>query len=272
MRTPLVTQYLARTRRIGSIRSALERDHYPRLQMMLIVMLTGMAGWLASFLMLGAGVLSMGPRYFYAMCTAYIAFLLLLWLWLRLRGQDIDGSADFASVDVGGPDLTSCSGRGGSFDGGGASGDYGNASIPLDGVDAFGDFSSSKGGVGDSAGDALGSVADAVDVGEAAIPIAVVVLAAAILFSSLFVVYSAPVLLAELLVDGVLAASLYRRLQGLDHRHWLETALRRTMWPFIGTALVVTACGWAMDRYAPEAHSLGQVLQHEEAPRGERNR
>lgn len=265
MRNPLVTQYMARARRIGSIRRALERDHYPRLQMMLIVMLTGLGGWLASFLMLHAGVLSMGPRYFYAMCAAYATFLLLLWVWLRLRGHEVDGSADFGGGELPMPESPSVNGHGGSFDGGGASGDYGNAATPLDGIDAGGGYGESLGDTLGSVGDKIGSVGD-VDVGEAAIPIAVVVLVAAILFSSLFMVYSAPLLLSELLVDGVLAASLYRRLRGLDRRHWLETALRRTMWPFIMTALVVTACGWAMGRYAPEAHSLGQVLQHQAAP------
>lgn len=112
---------------------------------------------------------------------------------------------------------------------------------------------------GSSVGDALGSVAEAE---EFAIPLVVLILLGAMLFSSLFMIYSAPVLFAELLVDGVLSASLYRRLRGLETRHWLETAFRRTALPFALTAAIVSASGWGMALYAPEAHSIGDVLSH----------
>jgi len=64
------------------------------------------------------------------------------------------------------------------------------------------------------------------------------------------------------LLDGVLSVSLYRRLRGLETRHWLETALRRTGWPFVLTAMVFSASGWAMTLYAPDARSIGDVVFH----------
>jgi len=230
---------IARKREIERVRSQLVRDHYPRLQMGWIVALTGFAGLAASFLLLQAGLTAMGTRYFLAMCVAYLSFLSLLWGWLQTRRDGGDLSSVDGSFDA--PDPV-WRGQGGSFDGGGASGDYAPSDVP----DVPG------------AGDALG----AVDAGDAAIPLAVLLLAAGILFSSLFVIYSAPVLFAELLVDGVLAAGLYRRMRGIDQRHWLASALRRTCLPFVLTAVLVTAAGWAMGRYAPEAVSLGEVLQH----------
>ena len=78
----------------------------------------------------------------------------------------------------------------------------------------------------------------------------------------LFVVYSAPLLFAELLVDGVLAATLYRRLRGIEPRHWLETAVRRTFLPFLLTACFTGAAGWTMAMYAPGANSIGKVFLH----------
>ena len=226
--------------------------------MMLIVMLTGLAGLLASFLMLSAGVLGMGTRYFFAMCAAYIMFLFLLWIWMRTRGDAIDGDADplpsDLAFDMPAPELHGFKGHGGSFDGGGASADYGDSSSVLQDVgSAVGD---AAGGVGETIGEVVGG-AD-----EAVIPLAVVLVALAIVFSSLFVVWSAPVLFAELLLDGVLSAGLYTRLRGVDRRHWLGTALRRTALPFVLTAAVVTGAGAWMGSYAPGAHTLGQVLQH----------
>ncbi|MES2318798.1 MAG: hypothetical protein V4631_15060 [Pseudomonadota bacterium] len=235
---------LHREREIDRIRSRLERDHYPRLQMGWIVTLTGFAGLAASFLLLRAGLTSMGLRYFCAMCVAYLSFLLLLWGWLRLRGEAFDvPMVDVANTPA---PVVEFAGEAGSFDGGGASGNYDVADV----ADAL----SESGGVGD----AIGAVGEAGD----ALPVAVLLLVLGIVFSSFFVIYSAPVLFAELLVDGVLAASLYRRLRGLNPQHWLESALRRTFWPFLMTAVVVTVAGWWMGIYAPEAHSLGEVLRY----------
>jgi hypothetical protein len=96
---------------------------------------------------------------------------------------------------------------------------------------------------------------------ELPLPVIALALAAALLFADGWIVYSAPLLFAELLVDGVLAASLYRRLAGAEPRHWLETAFRRTVWPFAATALLFCIAGATMHHLAPEARSIGNVKQ-----------
>lgn len=237
-----------RTSEIRRIRGELERDGFPRVQMFLLVALTGGAGFLASFMMLHAGVVEMWLRYLLAFGAAYIVFLLLLWLWLRTSA---DQYCDPGLADVGWPGgdaaVTGYRGMGGTFDGGGASGSFETASGTLQAA-------CNESGIADTA---LGSIAEAE---EFAIPLAVILLLAAIAFSSLFVVYSAPVLFAELVIDGVLAATLFRRLRGLETRHWLETALRHTALPFALTAAVVCASGWAMARYTPGAQSIGDFI------------
>lgn len=236
---------------IQRIRGDLERDSFPRLQMLLLVTLTGASGLVASYILLHAGFVEMWLRYLASFGVAYLMFLVLLWLWLRTRAEDyadlpdLSGSSSSGSSSSG----TCYGGKGGDFGGGGASGSFDAPSEP---ITAIGDS-------GSSVGDALGTVAEAE---EFAIPLAVLVLAAALAFSSLFMIYSAPVLFAELLVDGVLSASLYRRLRGLETHHWLETALRRTALPFALTAAIVSASGWGMALYAPEAHSIGDVISH----------
>lgn len=233
-----------RAREVSRVRTQLERDGFPRIQMFMLVSLTGLGGLGASFLMLQAGVTGMALRYALAMCVAYCVFLLLLWCWLRVRADDFADAADLIDAV---PDFSSNSsfcGSGGGFDGGGASANVASAANDT--------------GSDSPVGEALGAVGSADD---AAIPIAVVLFVAAIVLSSLYVVYTAPVLFAEILVDSILSASLYRRLRGIDASHWIESAVKRTIWPFVLTTLVVAAAGGIMGHYVPDAHTLGEVMR-----------
>jgi hypothetical protein len=210
-----------REREIERVRDALERNEYPRLRMLLIVALTGGCGFLASVLMLHHGVESIALRYPLALCVAYGAFLLLLWAWLRSRPDDYLDAPDI-------PDL-----------GSGWHYPRGKGDAPS-GVDSS--FSS-------------------IDLGDDfAIPLLVIAFVAIVVCASLWIVYAAPALFAELLFDGILAAGLYRRLRRGDRRHWLDTALRRTGLPFALTALALIAFGLGVQHFRPHAHSIGDLL------------
>lgn len=251
---------------IRRLMGKLEGDGFPRLQMFLLVMLTGVAGLASSFALLHGGVETMLLRYPLAVGCAYLVFLFLLWLWLRTSADDyVDGPTDFPQFGSSGDGTPAgidhepgFSGGGGEYGGGGASGSFQmDESLPspsLPQVDIPG---------GDSVGETVGEVIGGAD--EGAIPLAIGLLAAALiaalLFATLYLVYLAPALFAELLVDGALSASLYRRMRGLQTRHWLESALRRTVLPFAVTALGLGLVGFAFQAYAPDAHTLGEVLR-----------
>jgi len=244
---------MPRKRLVRHLKLRLEREGYPRLQMLFLVLITGGSGFLASVSLLHLGLSMMSMRYLLAFLVAYGVFLLLLWLWLRTSAEDyLDAPSDLPQFNSG-PDLPSFSGDGGSFGGGGASADFDSAYIPDNAMGSGTD------GLDDIAGEAFGAAAEAE---EFAIPLIVLLLVVSLLLSSLWIVYSAPMLFAELMLDGVLVSTLYRRLRRLEQRHWLETAVRRTIWPMVLTAIMLTACGWGMQHYAPEAVSLGGVLQH----------
>ncbi len=244
----------------------LERDSYPRLQMFLLVSLTGLAGLLATFLMLQAGIGAMHLRYPLAVGCAWLVFLFLLWLWLRTQAEDwVDVPGDLSLPSGGGdvasscPDIAPRISGGGEFGGGGASSGFTeDDALPAPDLPSI-DVPGAK-AVGEAVGDVVGG-AD-----EGAIPLAVILLIAAmiavLLFASLYVVYLAPALFAELLVDGALSASLYHRMRGLQTRHWLETAIRRSFLPFALTAVGLAVSGYALHGYAPEAQSIGQVVRH----------
>ena len=91
----------------------------------------------------------------------------------------------------------------------------------------------------------------------------VVAAIAVVAFSILvYVVYIAPALFAELLLDAGLAAGLYRRLASLERRSWLATALRRTAIPAASIAVLLGIGGQVMQAVYPEAVSIGRVVDH----------
>lgn len=237
----------------------LERHSFPRLQMLLLVALTGGCGLLASFVMLLLGVESMALRYPLALAVAYLFFLFLIWLWLRTNAGEYADAVPDGSFDAGGgggvPGMRS--GGGGDFGGGGASGSFDDTgaavreAVPL-----------RSSGSSSSSGSSLG---DAVDGDGFAIPLLVIALAIGLAVASLYVVYIAPVLFAEVLVDGALSYALFRHLRGTDPQHWLASTFRRTVAPFGLTAVFVVAVGMGLAAYAPGAVSVGQVLEHARA-------
>ncbi|MCE9549935.1 MAG: hypothetical protein K8R50_02835 [Betaproteobacteria bacterium] len=134
---------------IRRVRGDLERDSFPRLQMFLLVTLTGAAGFVASYILLHAGFVEMWLRYLASFGVAYLMFLFLLWLWLRTRAEDyadlpdISGSPSSGSGSSG----TCYSGKGGEFGGGGANGSF---DAPSESISVISDS-------GSSVGDALGT-------------------------------------------------------------------------------------------------------------------
>ena len=228
------SRLFTRASAVENMRARLTREGFPRVQMFSLVALTGLAGFGASAAMLSAGLESIAMRYMLAMGVAYIVFFMLLWLWLRTSAADYIDAVPAGSSDATG-DAADIVGGGGSFDGGGASANF-------------------------DAGTTHSSLEAVASADEGAIPLAVILLVFGIALSSLFVIWSAPVLFAEILVDAVLAAGLYRRLRMLEPQHWMRAALKRTMLPFVLTTLTVSAAGFGMQAYAPEARSLSEVL------------
>ncbi|WP_372659005.1 hypothetical protein [Hydrogenophaga sp.] len=243
-----------RSQAIQRARRKLEAESYPRLQMTLIAALTGAFGLLSSFVMLRQGVESMALRYPLAVGLAYAMFLFLVWLWLRTNREDYadvpdlspsSGSGSGGSGEVGMPIR---SGGRGDFGGGGASAQFDRAGSPV----------ADSPGLSSDLGDAAGAIAEA---DELAIPLLAVVLAVGLAVASLYIIYIAPALLAELLVDGALSYALYRYVRGDDPEHWLVTAVRRTALPFVFTAIFVAVAGAGMSAYAPGARSIGEVVR-----------
>jgi hypothetical protein len=77
-----------------------------------------------------------------------------------------------------------------------------------------------------------------------------------------YVIWIAPTLLAEAVVNGAVAGKVYHGMQKRDHEFWTEEIFKRTI--FSGIVVIVCAilAGYAFNRIAPEAVSVGGVFAH----------
>lgn len=246
---------MSRLEHIARLRVRLERAHWPRFQMLLIVALTGGIGFLASYLLRDAGMVAMWQRYPAAVGIAYVAFLILLWLWAITFQTRAHEYLDIPSGGGSGGGSDGHAGGGGHSGGGGASASFQESapSLPAPMPElAMPKIELPDGADGCAGDDGLGWLL--------LLAIAALLALAGLALLSLWVVWIAPTLMAELLLDVALAGSLYRRLRRIQTQHWVRTVLRHTFWPMLAIALVLAGLGYAGARYAPGADSIGDVV------------
>jgi len=242
---------------VRRVENMLRRADQPRFQMSVIVLVTGAAGFLCSYVFLLTGIESLALRYPLAVAVAYLVFLGLLRLWLAYQQRRLAVSPDFLDVadpivfGGSGEETVSFTGGGGRFGGGGATDSFADAPSHLS--------------TSDTSSEALASVSDGasfdIDPGEFVLILVAILFLLGVAAASIYVVYIAPGLFAEILVDGVLIAGLYRRLRGGNPQHWLATAVGNTYLPFLGLALSLAIGGYIIQWIAPEANSIGDLFR-----------
>jgi hypothetical protein len=227
-----------------------------RAQLFLIVTLAGVAAFLFSFVALSAGLTSMAVRYPLAVACGYLTFVLLIRGWIALHRRraaprhDKERSfdaGDLLSLDPGVDVPVPTRLPGGSdsvFYAAGRSGGAGSGT--------------SWGSSPPQAGSSLNVDLD-VDELWPVVLAAVCALGGALAIG--YVVYSAPALLAEVALDAAIMSGVYRKLNKREPSHWAMTVLRHTAIP--GVILIVFAAlgGYAAQRIAPEARSIGGVIR-----------
>lgn len=228
--------------------------------MALIVAVAGLGASLTSALLLHAGVSGMATRYFVAAVAGYVAFIGLIRVWLAYQRRewslelDIDLPTGQGSGGSGSPASgwgpAPVRGGGGAFGGGGASGSFEPPSSGVDAANVAGDSSSSV----------LDSAASA-DVDDAWPIVLVVAIVAAGVVALGFVVYTSPLLFAEVLLDAAVAGAVYRRARRREKKHWTRGVLRRTWLPATAICVLAALLGAALHLVEPEARTLGEVLE-----------
>jgi hypothetical protein len=192
-------------------------------------------GFGASWALLHGGVVKMWMRYPVALAVAYAVFLVLVRAWAELERARFDEDAALEHVlnprDDRQPQPYSSS-----------------SDIP--------DVS----GLGDWIDLSFFELDDGCLVGIAIA--AVIALCTAIVAAVFSVISVAPILVAEVFLDAVLAAALYRRLRRIDRSSWFISAIRHTYVPVLITALCLLTAGFILQALVPEAKSIGGVWRH----------
>jgi hypothetical protein len=240
---------------VARLAAELEHRIAPRFQLLVVMVLAGAAAFLTSVLLLwapGEAYKGMGLRYATAAVCGYLAFVALIRVWIALHrpAADTDPGLElpdpFDVIDIAQsidrpPSPTPAFG-GGRSGGGGASTDWSSASAQSS--------SPSRGSWGIDL-DLDGVVWLAIAAG----------CAAAGLVSIGYVIYMAPVLLAEVALDAAIISVLYRRLRRDEQGYWLTTVLSNTWIPALVLVVFAFIAGYALQQIAPDARSIGGVLQ-----------
>lgn len=242
---------------VAEARAHLLRHGWPRLQTSLLVTGAGGAAFLASVALLAAGVDRMGLRYGLAAMAGYATFLALVGLWIAWhRGSHVDLDTGL-DVLLQGPGPTDSGGaaasmfQGGTSGGGGGGaffGDVGTSIAPRSGLADAGHAATDGGSWFDGDLDDLGFVLLAAGC------------AAAGVVAVGYVVYAAPILLAEVAVDAAVMGALYSRLRKEDARHWSRGIVRGTWVAALVVVLSAAGVGFLAQRAVPDARSVGGVL------------
>lgn len=207
---------------------------------MALLLITGGVGFLTSAAMLWLGVDRMWIRYSLAVLAAYAAFIGMIRLWAECERSRIETSRELEKLSADDADDQPPPGRSRLND------NDSNLHPPPDrsGWDylSLPDF-------------------DLPDLDEGCLPLIVLGALLAVVVALFAVVWAAPGLLAEVILDVVLVAALYKRLRGIERSHWLATAIRRTWLPALSAAVVLALAGALMQALVPEAKSIGQVWE-----------
>lgn len=215
------------------MRARLIATGFPRFVILLILVVAGLTAFGFSALALNAGLDDMAVRYFAATMVGYAVFLLLIRVWIALRRREAE------LTDL--PDIST---------------------LPSDAA-SFGGGRSGGAGATESWGQAADSVigVDVPDADEAwPVVLAAVVLLGGVL-AMLYVVYLAPVLLAEVALDAALVTGIYRKLRKKDAGHWLGSAVRHTWLPATIAAVCIAFAGLVLQWAMPTARSIGDLVR-----------
>ena len=222
-----------RQRLLRQLRIYFAQERWPRAVMAVVLALTAAGGFFASFLLLHAGLERMWLRYPLAAAVAWLLFIGLVRLWAAVEHRCFLGEKVMQRLE--------------------GSRDPGDR-------DALPEFSR------DAAEEWVELATDFPQDEDGCLLWLLIAVIGPLLLASAVGIYgillTAPALIAELFLDAILVTALYQRLRILDRRWWITSVIRRTLRPFVWTVTTLTVVGGFMHAVAPEAKSIGGVIEY----------
>jgi hypothetical protein len=234
------------------LRQTFVRRFWLRWHMALMLTATFGAGVLANKMMLLIPVHEMAWRWVFALIVSYLAFFGCVRIWLAYVGarpiygdRGLDNYVNFNGGSSP-SNLDGFHGGGGDFGGGGANVDWGDS--PLRVLDGGG----GGGGGGLDVGDGDGC-------GLVIVGLLALAAIAAALFSVIYLLIGAPVMLADTAFSALLAGGLVRHVRRMDEWDWEGNVIRSTWKPFLGVVALAVVTGIVAHFVVPGARTLGEV-------------
>jgi hypothetical protein len=241
-----------------------------RFHMSLILIAAALTGLLTSKLLLLFHLENIIIRFPLAVVVSYLAFIVLIKIWLCYISSSKPSDSSGVSVDSL-PDVANASftqtadadpagfggGLGGSHGGGGVTGSFDG---PVQAVQAVStDVSSSDTGTAGEIAGAAGDVASDLDEGII-ILIVLGILLAVIFGASLYILYAAPNILAEAAFNFLLASGLRRNFKAIDNPDWIGSVLRATYKPFLAVLIISIMAAIIIHEIYPEVTKLSDLI------------
>jgi len=225
----------SRTEAVNWVARYLRQKSQPRLLLFAILVFTGIVGAVSSFLMLHAGLAAMYFRYPIAALIAYLVFLLLLRLWQGHQAHQPDLAMHLQKMGtepgVDNPPNVQIEDK--------QPGPKRSFLDALDAVDLLTIFD-----------DAPGLL----------MCLLIAVIAGALVLLGLVLSF-APILLAEVLLDGLLVAGIWNRFKKSGYDNPLGAAFRITRIPALIVILALFVIGYVLKLVNPSAKSIGDVIR-----------
>lgn len=249
------------------------RHRYPlRVHMSAILLATAFSGVLFSKIFLVFSVDNFIIRYPLAVLFSYIVFFICIKLWLmyvspkKASNSNLSDWLDVPSPSSGGSignNIPTFHGGGGTFDGGGASASFElDSSVALEApISTISEGSSSAAdGIGDVVGEAAGAIGEGGIIGIVVLAV-LSILVATILGSAVYVFTEAPMILSEAAFEGLLAASLVKKVRIIDDEDWIGSVFKTTWRPFAIIFCVAAVAALVLHSYFPDATRLSDILR-----------
>ncbi len=217
-----------RSRAKRALQRYFEKRTSPRFMLSVVIVLTGLVGFGISAVLLKSGLTAMSIRYPLAVLGAYAVFLGLIRLWAEFERRRFDPedpvilSAFEEEEEPVRPSVEKSDSRW------------------WDWLDVGGDFIPSD---------------------EGCLPMLLIGAIVGLLALLVVAVGAAPVLIAEVFIDVVLAGMLYRRLKLAQAEHWLSAAIQKTWIYVFSAAALLALAGWCLDTLALDSDTMGNAVR-----------